>query len=132
MTESILQTLPPSANSANVTRLYGYLNYEGGNSNFFIPGISTGQKLHIALYSIQEGLRANAALYGWGTRSHEEPSQVEPIRQVTVSDYGYKNRFTEVLTVPRYADLTDPPHDSDVEYIELSADGPTAFFITIL
>lgn len=120
---------------AVVHKVYGYLNYSGGSSNFWVFGIETGHKLRIRVYPFKGTKPSDGfSLIGWGEPPSPitEPIQIRSLLNVRLSDYSRTSPYVDMITVPRLSELTSPPCPGDVSNVELSADGPVAFTLEVI
>jgi len=132
-----LTNLDPQPSPLSMRKLYGYLNYKGGNSNFWVFGISTGDKLNVTAYPFRE-LTNESCYFSLG--GSPDPGQVElldgttiaPLLQVPLSPYSSKSPYNTTLTIPNYADLTTPPYEAEITNIEIDSEGPVAFIIEVV
>ena len=124
---------PPSS----ITKFYGYLNYKGGNSNFWAFGIRTGYKLKVTAYPFRE--LSNRSCY-FSLSGRPDPGQVETpsgttieyLLQEQLSSYSKDNPYRTTLTIPDYAALTTPPCGGEITNIEIDSEGPVAFALEVI
>ena len=138
------QTEPKSSNLLEtnpslilIGKIYGYLNYQGGTSNFWIFGIGTGDSINITVYPFRE-ISNNSCYFSLSGRpdpgNDNTPSgtTIGYLLQEPLSPYSSDNPYRTTLTIPNYANLTTPPCEGKITNIEIDSEGPVAFIIEVI
>ena len=121
----------------SIRKLYGYLNYKGGSSNFWAFGIGTGDKINVTAYPFRE-LSNHSCWISLSGRPGPERDKtpngttIEYLLQEQLSPYSRNNPYRTTLTIPDFAHLTTPPCEGEITNIEIEAAGPVAFILEVI
>ena len=133
--ERLAELIQQPAHSLQHTtpRVAGALNYKGGNSNFVVHGIHTGQVLKISAYRFrpQEKKGCYFSLMGQPdyAQVRRHSGSTGHLLQQNLDEYTEERPFTTTVTVPNFSAVTTPPYEAEIVAIEIDSEGPVVFDI---